>query len=77
MRWVFRDTLKQTGENYEKANSDNRAWRCRYARHSYRFICETDKRRDLRLRRFSHQLLCITDLALIQTAKPSDHREIL
>jgi hypothetical protein len=62
----------QTGENCEETNSDNRAWRCRYAGHRYRFICETDKRRGLWLRRLSRQLLCITDIALIQTAKPPE-----
>jgi hypothetical protein len=57
-----------------------RAWRCRYARHSYRFIRgpenwlpEADEQS--RLRRLSRRLLCITDIALIQTAKPPDHRE--
>src|SRR5262249_44735089 len=25
--------------NYEEANSDDRAWRCRYAGHSHHFIC--------------------------------------
>jgi hypothetical protein len=64
----------QTGENYEETNSDDRAWRCRYARHSYRRICETVKRRGLRLRRLSHRLPRITDIALIQTAKPPDQR---
>ena len=64
----------QTGENYEETNSDDHAWRCRYARHSYRFIRETDKRRGLRLRRLSCRLLRIADIALIvvKTAKPSD-----
>ena len=73
----MRCTLKQTGENYEETNSDDRAWRCRYARCSYRFICETDKRRALRLRRLSRLLLRIADIALIEvnTAKPPDHRE--
>jgi len=76
----MRCTLKQTGENYEETNSDDRAWRCRNARHSYRFIRgpenwlpESDEQS--RLRRLSHRLLCITDIALIQTAKPPDHRE--
>jgi hypothetical protein len=67
--------LKQTGENYEETNSDDRAWRFRYARHSYRFIRETDVRRDWqsRLRRLSCRLLRIADIALIvvKTAKPS------
>ena len=76
----MRCTLKQTGENYEETNSDDRAWRCRNARHSYRFIRgpenwlpESDEQS--RLRRLSHRLLCITDIALIQTAKPPDQRE--
>ena len=46
----LRNTLEQTGENCEETNSDDHAWRCRYARHSYNFIRETDKRRGLRLR---------------------------
>jgi hypothetical protein len=73
----LRFTLKQTGENCEETNSDDRAWRCRYARHSYRFIRETDKQRGLRLRRLSCRLLRIADIALIvvRTAKPLDHRE--
>jgi hypothetical protein len=45
--------LEATGESYEEANSDDHAWRCRYARHSYRVIRETDKQRGLRLRRLS------------------------
>ena len=65
----MRCTLKQTGENYEETDSDDHAWRCRYARHSYRFICEIDKRRALRLRRLSRRLLCITDIALISDSK--------
>jgi hypothetical protein len=61
--------------NYEEANSDDHSWRCRYARHSYRFIRETDKQRGLRLRRLSRLMLRIADIALIvvKTAKPPDH----
>lgn len=67
---MYRKSLKQTGENYEETNSDDRAWRCRYARHSYRFI------RVSGLRRLSRLLLGI-DVALIEvkTAKPPDHHE--
>jgi hypothetical protein len=86
LRWYFakRCTLKQTGENYEETNSDHHAWRCRYARHDYRFIRE--KRSpdrwlpvndgQSRLRRLSRRLLRIADIALILTAKPPDHRAI-
>jgi hypothetical protein len=67
--------LKQTGENYEETNSDDHAWRCRYAGHSYSFNRETDGRRgwQSRLRRLSCRLLRIADIALIvvKTAKPS------
>ena len=76
---ALRCTLKQTGEKYEETNSDDRVWRCRYARHSYHIIRETDKRRGLQLRRLSCRLLRIADIALIvvKTAKPPDHCEMI
>jgi hypothetical protein len=64
--------------NYEEANSDDHAWRCRCARHSYHFIRETDKQRGLRLRRLSRLMLSIAYIALIvvKTAKPPDHCDL-
>ena len=71
--------MNLTGENCEETNSDDHAWRCRYARHSYRVIRETDKQRGLRLRRLSRLMLRIADIALIvvKTAKPPDHCDLV